>query len=113
MKTYFTATVSYNRLSSVSTHADSLALALARAVADCCYLRTVGHQSQTVEVTECCATCGNVGRVRGKRKLSWKTCPDCKGKPIADPIRFPFVAPQSVEFSHNGKTDDVSIPAEY
>lgn len=113
MKTYFSARVNYGQHSSITTNEDTLPGALARAVADCCYLRTNGHDWQTVEIQECCATCGNTGQVPGSRRYSWKRCPDCKGKPIADPIRFPFVAPQSVEFSRNGLSDEVLIPAEF
>ena len=85
-----------------------IASAVADAICMATYYRSIGYRNIHLEIQEGCAECFGSGTVPGARRR--KRCPNCKGAPEPAVIRIPFTVPQSVDFVHNGMTDDAVAP---
>lgn len=89
--TTFNYEINYHNQSSVCSGDATINGCLKKMVHDLEYYRSLGYSKMKVTITEICPTCyntGSVGKYKGVIQVSVKKCPECKGKPPKNVIKF-------------------------
>lgn len=78
---YFATATESGEATSDTSFADDLATAIQNGIKSASYyFFSCGYQNPSFSIYRKCTNCNGCGKVRAKRKMISKKCPECKGK---------------------------------